>query len=104
MSVASSMVAAIFAGLVLLAASLSHAQEASDEQIKKQIIEECLALYRQRRPCPCPYSGGRCFINAWLIPGGAKPFCYDEDISKDQVIQYRSGDNNFIASRCTARR
>jgi hypothetical protein len=83
--------------------SLSNAQELSDKQITEDIIQECIAMYRQSRPCPCPYSGFRCFINAWRIPGGAKPFCYKEDVSAGYVSQYRTGDKRFIVQRCTAR-
>ena len=87
----------------VFAVPMSRAQDVSVAQVKKQIIAECLAIYQQSRPCPCPYSGRRCFINAWLIPGGAKPFCYDDDVSEGDVVQYRSGYQKFLASRCSAR-
>jgi hypothetical protein len=94
----------IATGLVVsfFAAPVSRAQDVADEQIKKQIVEECLAVYLRSRPCPCPFSRG-CWVSAWLVPGGAKPFCYNDDISRELVVQYRSGDKTFIASRCTAR-
>jgi hypothetical protein len=103
MSVARLLAAAILASPLLMAPLRSQAQDTDDKQIKKQIIAECLALYQQSRPCPCPYSRS-CWVSAWLVPGGAKPFCYDSDISKDEIAQYQSGNNTFIASRCTARR
>jgi hypothetical protein len=97
-----SLVIATSVAVSFLAASTLRAQDISDEQIKKQIVEECLTTYLQKKPCPCPYSRG-CWINAWVVPGGAKPFCYGDDVSKELIAQFRNGDRQFIASRCTAR-
>jgi len=102
MSVARLLAALILASPLLMAPLHSQAQDSGDQQIKRQIIAECLALYLQSRPCPCPYSG-RCLISAWFIPGGSKPYCYDEDISKNEIAEYQTGNKSFIVSRCTAR-
>lgn len=64
----------------------------SESGIKKKIIEESLANYSGN--CPCPYStmrngracGGR---SAYSKPGGASPICYDKDVSKEMVNQWR---------------
>jgi hypothetical protein len=94
------------AGCIFLSlSSLAGAQDQSDAKVAESIIQECISTYLKGRPCPCPYSGSRlrCFINAWSIPGGAKPFCYKDDVSADVIKQFRDGDIKFIAQRCTAR-
>ena len=76
----------------------------TDLQIQDAIIQECVALYQLKRPCPCPHSGRRCWpVNAWYIPGGAKPFCYKEDVLNEHIANYRAGDKRFITRTCTAR-
>jgi hypothetical protein len=65
---------------------------ATDEEIRKAMIEESIAAYPGR--CPCPYHsarngsacGGR---SAYSRPGGRAPLCYPKDISEDMVRQYR---------------
>ena len=64
----------------------------SDSEVRKAIIEESIAAYSGR--CPCPYNtmkngracGGR---SAYSRPGGRSPLCYPKDISDEMVRQYR---------------
>lgn len=65
----------------------------SDAEIRARIISESIAAYRGS--CPCPNSvdgagkacGGR---SAYSKAGGQSPICYAEDISDEQVKQYRA--------------
>jgi len=62
--------------------------QASEQQIKRQIIEESIASYPGR--CPCPYNvtrngsacGGR---SAWSRQGGYAPICYEREVTKEMV-------------------
>jgi hypothetical protein len=64
----------------------------SEQQIKKLIIEESIASYPGR--CPCPNNvtrngsscGGR---SAWSRKGGFAPICYEREVTKDMVSQHR---------------
>ena len=64
----------------------------SNDQIKQQIIQESMASYSGR--CPCPYNiakngsqcGGR---SAYSRPGGVSPICYPEDISPKMIQEFR---------------
>jgi hypothetical protein len=64
----------------------------SDDEIRRRIVQDSIASYTGA--CPCPESvnraGRRCGGNsAYSRPGGAKPFCYVEDVTKEMVDRYR---------------
>lgn len=72
----------------------------TESSIKKKIIEESIAGYAGN--CPCPYStmrngracGGR---SAYSRPGGAAPICFENQVSKEMVAQWRQ-DNHATAA------
>jgi len=59
-----------------------------EQQIRRQIVEESIAAYPGR--CPCPYNvtrngsscGGR---SAWSKKGGYAPICYENEVSREMV-------------------
>lgn len=63
-------------------------EQAIQQQIKRQMIEESIASYPGS--CPCPYNtmrngracGGR---SAWSKKGGHAPICYDTDVTRDAL-------------------
>lgn len=64
-------------------------RRAPDEQrIRRQIVEESIASYPGR--CPCPYNvtrngsscGGR---SAWSRKGGYAPICYENEVPREMV-------------------
>ena len=65
-----------------------EAAQAREQTVKRQIIEESIASYPGR--CPCPYNvtrngsacGGR---SAWSRQGGYAPICYEREITADAV-------------------
>jgi len=64
----------------------------SDEQIKRQIIQESIAGYPGN--CPCPYNADRAGRScgrrsAYSKPGGYAPLCYPADVSKEMVLEWR---------------
>lgn len=65
----------------------------TDAQIRRAIINESLAGYYGR--CPCPYhvdrAGRSCGQrSAYSRPGGASPLCYPTDVTANMVLAYRS--------------
>ena len=74
--------------LAAMSAPAEKRTQASEQQIKKQIIEESIASYPGR--CPCPYNvtrngsacGGR---SAWSRQGGYAPICYEREVTKEMV-------------------
>lgn len=76
-----------------LSVTWSNAQNVeSDQQIKQKIIRESLAGYRGN--CPCPYNTDRAGRScgkrsAYSRPGGKQPLCYETDVTKEMVEQYR---------------
>ncbi|WP_313168954.1 hypothetical protein [Massilia oculi] len=79
----------IFSMAMFAAPAHAEAREASTEQaIKRQIIEESIASYPGR--CPCPYNvtrngsacGGR---SAWSRKGGYAPICYEKEVTQEAV-------------------
>ena len=78
---------------VLLGTPLhANAQAVSDEKVKELIIQQSIASYSGR--CPCPYNimsnGRRCGDrSAYSRPGGKSPICYERDIPKSVVERYR---------------
>jgi len=77
-----------------LAAGWSNAQDKteSDQQIKQQLIRGSIASYSGN--CPCPYNTDRAGRScgrrsAYSRPGGRQPLCYESDVTKQMVDQYR---------------
>ena len=83
-----------------------HAQKRqppSDAQVKQEIINESIASYPGR--CPCPYNsakngsacGGR---SAWSRPGGYAPICYEREITGEMVRKWRQQNSaDAVAAR-----
>ncbi|WP_039055951.1 hypothetical protein [Enterobacter sp. Bisph1] len=64
----------------------------SDAQIKQAIIAESIASYP--RSCACPYNrarnGSACGKrSAWSRAGGYAPICYADEITKQDIEQWR---------------
>jgi len=83
--------------LVFLQALPINSSPLSDQQIRKQIIQDSIDSYPGS--CPCPYNvdraGRRCGNrSAWSKPGGYSPICYDSDISEEIIDQYRKQHND----------
>lgn len=74
------------------ASSKKEPKQLSDKQIKKILISESIESYPGN--CPCPYNaarngsacGGR---SAWSRGGGYSPLCYDKDVTKEMIQQWR---------------
>ncbi len=84
-------ISALVAALLLLSAC-SIAEELTDAEIKKILIEQSIRSYSGS--CPCPYNqarnGSRCGKrSAYSKPGGAEPLCYESDVSDVMVERYR---------------
>lgn len=83
-----------FAISVLLATFGAEAKPnvLSDDQVAKQIIAESIASYPG--PCACPFNttrnGSSCGRrSAYSKPGGYSPVCYREDVSAEDIAEYR---------------
>lgn len=68
------------------------AQFVTDDQVRDMIIERSIAAYNGN--CPCPYNlasnGSRCGgRSAYSRAGGARPYCYREDVPQSLVEQVR---------------
>jgi len=79
---------------LVLGLAFTSAQEKADtdHQIKQKIIRESLAAYRGN--CPCPYNTDRAGRScgkrsAYSRPGGQQPLCYETDVTREMVEQYR---------------
>lgn len=77
---------------LLLAAGPASAKPMSDQQIKRAIIKESIESYYGN--CPCPYNtarnGSSCGRrSAYSRPGGEAPICYEKDVTKEMVREYR---------------
>jgi hypothetical protein len=64
----------------------------SDQQIKQHLIRESIASYSGS--CPCPYNTDRAVRScgrrsAYSRPGGRQPLCYERDVTKEMVDQYK---------------
>jgi hypothetical protein len=64
----------------------------TDSQIRDRIVAEFLASYPGN--CPCPYNTDRAerrcgARSAWSKPGGRSPICYANEVSGEQVRQFR---------------
>lgn len=90
-------VLAMVAAVLLLITSAEAKQPLTDQQIRQILIQQSIASYPGR--CPCPYNtmrnghscGGR---SAWSKPGGYSPLCYPQDVSKGMVEAFRQRTNN----------
>ena len=87
------LIALVIAGLAIWTAPSAMAQDLSDDDIKKILIELSIASYSGN--CPCPYNtmrnGRRCGKNsAYSKPGGARPLCYPSDVSIKMIEAYRA--------------
>lgn len=76
----------------ILASSPASAQRASDDDLRRQMIEDSIRSYSGN--CACPYNlarnGSRCGNrSAYSRPGGASPLCYPEDISQAMLDDYK---------------
>jgi hypothetical protein len=72
--------------------TLAGVMDTSDEQVREAIIEQSIASYPGR--CPCPYSlarnGSKCGKrSAWSKAGGYAPICYPEDVTPIMIQQWR---------------
>ena len=66
--------------------------DATDSEIREQMIQRSIMSYSGN--CPCPYftdrAGRSCGRrSAYSRPGGASPLCYERDISDKTVATYR---------------
>lgn len=76
----------------LLASLNAFAENISDQQIVQNIINESLANYSGR--CPCPYNrasnGSSCGKrSAYSRAGGYSPLCYDSDVTPAMISNYK---------------
>ena len=81
---------------LLLLSACSIAEELTDAEIKKVLIEQSIRSYSGS--CPCPYNvmrnGRKCGKNsAYSKPGGAEPLCYESDVTDEMVEKYRKNNN-----------
>lgn len=82
----------ISVALSLIVSSSFAKGSLSDDQIKKQMIQQSIASYSGS--CPCPYNvtrngsscGGR---SAYSKPGGYDPLCYPKDITPSMLNDYK---------------
>ena len=78
--------------LVLFLSSQSvFAQQLSEAEIKKKIIQQSIAEYPG--VCPCPYSlnrrGNPCAnFSAYVKLGGYTPICYETDITPEMIEEH----------------
>lgn len=85
----------LFCVLAVSGVSAKERNPISEQQIKKQIIEESIASYSGR--CPCPYNaarngsscGGR---SAWSRKGGYAPICFEREVTSEMVRERRERD------------
>ncbi len=80
------------AAILLISAGL-YAEDLSDADIKRVLIQQSISSYSGS--CPCPYNrarnGSRCGKrSAYSKPGGAEPLCYDRDVTDEMVEKYRA--------------
>ncbi len=79
--------------VILLISVALYADDLSDAEIKKILIQQSIQAYSGS--CPCPYNvmrnGRRCGGNsAYSKPGGAEPLCYESDVTDEMVERYRA--------------
>jgi hypothetical protein len=64
----------------------------SDEEVKKEIIQDSIRSYSGN--CPCPYNldraGRKCGKrSAYSKPGGYSPICYSSDVTEKMVENHK---------------
>lgn len=74
------------------AGTLARQAGPTDDEIAQILIEESIDSYPG--PCACPYNtarnGSSCGRrSAYSRQGGYSPLCYREDVSDDEIQQYR---------------
>ncbi|XTZ39952.1 hypothetical protein ACQYRI_08265 [Salmonella enterica] len=74
------------------AVTMAKTTRLSDAEIKQRIIEESIDDYPGT--CACPYNsvrnGSRCGgRSAWSRAGGYSPICYEREVSKDMIVEWR---------------
>lgn len=86
-------IAAIALG-ILISCSMAYAKPTtlSDAEIAKRIIAESIDSYPGQ--CACPFNttrnGSSCGRrSAYSKPGGYSPVCYREDVTADDIADYR---------------
>lgn len=72
--------------------ALARQSAPTDDEIAQILIEESIASYPG--PCACPYNtarnGSSCGRrSAYSKPRGYSPLCYREDVSDQEIQQYR---------------
>jgi hypothetical protein len=77
--------------VIVFAAQPVLARE-SDAQVKQKIIQQSIASYPGK--CPCPYNTDRAGRScgrrsAYNRPGGYSPKCFASDVSPSDVRAYR---------------
>lgn len=70
----------------------SAAGQGSELEIRRLLIQRSLTNYPGN--CPCPYNlmrnGAPCAgRSAYSRPGGYRPYCYPQDVPKDEINAYR---------------
>jgi hypothetical protein len=68
------------------------AENISDQQIVQNVINESIANYSGR--CPCPYNktsnGSSCEKrSAYSRAGGYSPLCYPSDVTPSMILSYK---------------
>jgi hypothetical protein len=83
----------LMAGWATLAAvGQTTATQPSDDDIRRLLMQQSVAVYSGS--CPCPNSrnrgGARCGGNsAYSRPGGERPLCYPSDVTAEMIRRYR---------------
>ncbi|WP_263263799.1 hypothetical protein [Pseudomonas sp. RIT-PI-S] len=87
-------VSGVVACVLLSALSVAQAKpsQPSDDEIASRIIAESIASYSGA--CPCPYNqarnGSSCGRrSAYSRPGGFSPKCYRDDVTVEDIRQYK---------------
>jgi len=80
-------------GFILVGNTAFAAEHLTDAQVRQAIIRESIAQYPGT--CPCPYNvarnGSRCGRrSAYSRPGGYAPICYESDVTKQMIREYRA--------------
>jgi hypothetical protein len=88
----------VFIGLVLAllavpAAAKGDGPQQSDQAVKKAVIEESIAAYPGK--CPCPFNvarnGSSCGArSAWSKRGGYAPICYEKEVTAEMISKWRA--------------
>lgn len=82
----------LFAGLLLVASNAAGAGTLSDAEIRARLVAESARAYPGNCPCPenLDSAGRRCGArSAYSRTGGRAVMCYPEDVTDEQVRNYR---------------